>query len=164
MQYSKSSCESSSSSLDSPRLAFGSPTQPFPDFVAYISLASGCTCTTRFIRKMTARPSSRFSGCGMGVGIQVHRYSELTPNRRVYLTGAPAGYAKVVSLRQTSRCRSTDSRSGMWLRSSKPLGRIALAGKVPGLEGISRAEGASGFLQSQRSSFDVSAGNLNVRF
>ena len=46
----------------------------------------------------------------------------------------------------------------------KPLGRIALAGEVPRLEGISRAEGASGFLQSQRSPFDVSAGNLNVRF
>ena len=87
MQYSKSSCESSSSSLDSPRLAFGSPTQPFPDFVAYISLASGCTCTTRFIRNMTAPPSSRFSRCGTGVGIHVHRYSELTPNRRVNLTG-----------------------------------------------------------------------------
>ena len=45
-----------------------------------------------------------------------------------------------------------------------PLGRIALAGEVPGLEGISRAEGASGSLQSQRSSFDVSRENLNVRF
>ena len=41
---------------------------------------------------------------------------------------------------------------------------IALREKCLGLEGISRAEGASGFLQSQRSSFDASAGNLNVRF
>ncbi len=38
-----------------------------------------------------------------------------------------------------------------------------LAGEVPGLEGISRAEGASGFLQSQRSLFDVSGKNLNDR-
>ncbi len=50
------------------------------------------------------------------------------------------------------------------LRSSKPLGRIALAREVPGLEGISRAEGASGFLESHRSSFDLSEENLNVRF
>lgn len=41
----------------------------------------------RFIRNMTAPPSSRFSRCGTGVGIHVHRYSELTPNRRVNLTG-----------------------------------------------------------------------------
>ncbi len=38
------------------------------------------------------------------------------------------------------------------------------AGEVPGLEGISRAEGACGFLQSQRSPLDVSTGTLNVRF
>ena len=40
---------------------------------------------------------------------------------------------------------------------------IALTREVPGLEGNSRAEEASGFLQSQRSVFDVSAENLNGR-
>ena len=51
---------------------------------------------------------------------------------------------------------------GMTWGSRGSLGRIALPEKCLGLEGISKAEGASGFLQSQRSPFDVSWENLNV--